>query len=548
MVEIIRCNCLHKSLANCFYCRTKHNLVPQPSCYEHHFCENCDRRIIQITEPKCSVCDTMVNKWNRTTVMDNLFNSVVEMSLEKYNEKLKETLKCIHDGVAAMDVKVTKLRFDTKNAIDKRVDTLKHQLETKKIVLHRQIDSVCEAYLKEIKVLNISETEFSKATFLENQKKLTTLSEKIQQYKADLEKIKFVSSETDIKTDEIGKIEQSLKVANFSEYYHLCNDIPALVNTRPECHFDMIGLDKALTNVDTFSCIKSLLGHTNFVICLSHIESNILASGSYDTTIRIWNLDTFECISTLKGHTSHVNSLCPVKPKVLASCSSDWTIKIWSLDSYSCTNTLHGHIGPVNCLTLIKPNILASGSDDKSIRIWNIEKQYAHCTDTLLGHTGSVQSLCLLKANILASGSNDWTIKIWNLDTSACINTLVGHKSDVRCLSLIKPGVLASGSFDKTVKIWNFEDCTCVATIRHSMSFISCLSLVRPNILAISSGFADESAIKIIDLDNYTCIHNLLGHWGEVRSLSFVKPYMLASSSDPSIKIWKIDSKISIFG
>ena len=47
-----------------------------------------------------------------------------------------------------MDVKVTKLRFDTKNAIDKRVDTLKHQLETKKIVLHRQIDSVCEAYLK----------------------------------------------------------------------------------------------------------------------------------------------------------------------------------------------------------------------------------------------------------------------------------------------------------------------------------------------------------------------------------------------------------------
>jgi COMPASS component SWD3 len=46
--------------------------------------------------------------------------------------------------------------------------------------------------------------------------------------------------------------------------------------------------------------VKTLLGHTNFVFCLNYNpNSNLLASGGFDETVRVWDVARGNVISDL---------------------------------------------------------------------------------------------------------------------------------------------------------------------------------------------------------------------------------------------------------
>ena len=61
---------------------------------------------------------------------------------------------------------------------------------------------------------------------------------------------------------------------------------------------------------------------------------NILLTGSWDCTIRIWNTDSAECLECVKGHAADVYSLVahPDRPFSYLSCSRDSTIRMWELE------------------------------------------------------------------------------------------------------------------------------------------------------------------------------------------------------------------------
>lgn len=49
-------------------------------------------------------------------------------------------------------------------------------------------------------------------------------------------------------------------------------------------------------------CLKVLSGHTGWVWAVSFSpDGQILASGSYDETIKLWNVHTGECLKTLRA-------------------------------------------------------------------------------------------------------------------------------------------------------------------------------------------------------------------------------------------------------
>ena len=64
-------------------------------------------------------------------------------------------------------------------------------------------------------------------------------------------------------------------------------------------------------------------GHKLSIYCLCTMSKNILASGSGDTTIKIWNIEDRSIISTLSGHTEAISALCNVKEGVLVSGSDN---------------------------------------------------------------------------------------------------------------------------------------------------------------------------------------------------------------------------------
>ena len=87
---------------------------------------------------------------------------------------------------------------------------------------------------------------------------------------------------------------------------------------------------KDLTAPVEYKCIQSHTGHTNSVSSLTQSQNGLLASGSYDETIKLWDPQQgYKCIQTLIGHTNSVLSLTQLQNGLLASGSCDKSIKFW---------------------------------------------------------------------------------------------------------------------------------------------------------------------------------------------------------------------------
>jgi WD40 repeat protein len=116
--------------------------------------------------------------------------------------------------------------------------------------------------------------------------------------------------------------------------------------------------------------------------------------------------------------------------QILASCSYDDTIRIWiddPQDDWDCTAILRGHTSTVWSIAFSPDgNYIASGSDDRTVRIWKRMQQHKwECVHVLEGHhdrtifsvawgEGKAGSL-----GWIVSASSDGQIVVYQVDVSS---------------------------------------------------------------------------------------------------------------------------------
>ena len=83
----------------------------------------------------------------------------------------------------------------------------------------------------------------------------------------------------------------------------------------------------------TTNLIGTLKEHTGRVMSVAFNGDGLLASGSYDMTIKLWDISTMNCVGTLKGHTNYVVSVAFNGAGMLASGSKDKSIKHWDINT-----------------------------------------------------------------------------------------------------------------------------------------------------------------------------------------------------------------------
>jgi len=121
-----------------------------------------------------------------------------------------------------------------------------------------------------------------------------------------------------------------------------------------------------------YKLLKTLKGHSDEVHSVSFSpDGELLASGSWDETIKIWRVRDGKLLQTLRGHREAVNSVSfSPDGELLASGSWDNTIKIWRVRDGVLLKTLEGHIYIYSVSFSPDGELLAAGSWDSAVKIW----------------------------------------------------------------------------------------------------------------------------------------------------------------------------------
>jgi len=297
--------------------------------------------------------------------------------------------------------------------------------------------------------------------------------------------------------------------------------------------------------------ITTLCGHSDWVTSLVVVD-DLLISGSFDSTIKMWNLDTKECSVTLTGHTAGINAL-DLKGEVLLSASLDCTLRVWSMTTKECTGVLEGHTDQVSHVNFINPRLSASlhsrraislstlavsGSLDGTLRVWDVSS--VKCLHVLEGHTTGITSLAV-SHQYAASGSVDGVIIVWDCLTGRKILELSGHKDRVTGLQFDFPSSrLVSCSWDFSARVWDLKTGACAHVLQGHVFRLRCLSL-RDNILVTG---AWDSDLKVWDITTGACLRTLSGHGNYVWEceLQAGGQRVLSSSWDKTVRVWDAQS------
>ncbi|CAL1539696.1 unnamed protein product [Lymnaea stagnalis] len=284
------------------------------------------------------------------------------------------------------------------------------------------------------------------------------------------------------------------------------------------------------------------VGHSDSVQCVT-CDTERIASGSADKTIRVWDIKTKELLHVLKGHTKGVWCLQFFTRHLLVSGSFDNTIRIWNLRTGLTTRTLFGHEGQIWCLKIRGP-LLVSGSQDKTAKLWDIGR--CLLLGTLSGHSAAVFNVDTSEDNkMVLTASGDKTVRLWSADTFQLVKCVwVSPSTSVMTVSYCQ-GYFAC-SYDGTVCL--YKGTKLVRTFNEHRKRVESLKLKMTDAdkgegHITSAG--QDGLIKHWDVTQDDSLQTYKGHQQPINCI-FVDDLRIATAStDHSVKLLNFNVGVS---
>lgn len=286
--------------------------------------------------------------------------------------------------------------------------------------------------------------------------------------------------------------------------------------------------------------IKTLEGHTNYVSSIAFSsDSKLIATGSFDKTLRLWDVRSGTQLRVLNGHTEAVETavFSPDNTK-LASGSYDKTARLWDVATGALLRVFEGE-GIVYTIRFLPDNtLLTSESTDVKVKIWDVDTGTLQSTlEGPFNEWGSIQAISwdgrllvsrpTISTVVLRSartgellhildGHSDWAgcvafsrdntmvtsaagevIMLWEVGTGVLRAKLEGHEDRIRDVTVSQDGSLvASTSVDGTAKIWDAKTGALKQTFKYYLKDCVVIAFSLDNTLVSGS---DRGSLRLWD-------------------------------------------------
>jgi len=199
-------------------------------------------------------------------------------------------------------------------------------------------------------------------------------------------------------------------------------------------------------------------GHASTVTDLSYQEGeNLLASASWDRTVKLWSLDG-RLIRTFRGHTDTVVGVRLLPGgKGMVTASSDGTARMWDLsggESWSWKSEL----SPASIDVSPDGELIAVGDGNIGTLLDPSGRRTGKLDSGLEGHNGSILAIDFSPdGKRIITVSNDKTVKMWSAE-GELLDTFTEHEGAVTACAFSPDGVFfATGDRSGVVHFWSSD-------------------------------------------------------------------------------------------
>jgi peroxin-7 len=202
-----------------------------------------------------------------------------------------------------------------------------------------------------------------------------------------------------------------------------------------------------------------------FGVSWSHLLSNLVLTGGYDSTIKIYDLNLKKLVGNLAEHKSIVYNVNwhPTMANLFASTSGDNTLKIWDTKLGKSVKTIRASNTDVLCCDFNKyDNVIATSSANGEVCVFDLRSGGDTPLVKLNGHRLSSKK-CMFSpffSSILASVGYDMNLILWDVKKNAPISTFQHHREFVMGLdfSIFDNKKIATAAWDRTMWVFKWDE------------------------------------------------------------------------------------------
>ncbi|MEL7332462.1 MAG: WD40 repeat domain-containing protein [Cyanobacteria bacterium J06560_2] len=282
-------------------------------------------------------------------------------------------------------------------------------------------------------------------------------------------------------------------------------------------------------------------------------NSPLVASGSYDNTVRLWNRNSQDAITLT--HSGRVNDLAFTSTGTqLVTGSGAGELTLWSVASGKAAAVVQGQSGRISSLAVNgKEDMMASGSSKGALQVWSLMSADSKTGaiepwETLVSVGPMINAIAFhpIDANILITGDQDGLLQIWDVAQQQQIMTLDDGADRIVSLAISNSGrYVASGSYDQTARVWDLETGELLQTL-YGHDFVVADVAFSPDGTVLASSSYDES-IKTWDWAKGQVLCTLEGHSGFVYSVGFSDSgnTLVSGGYDGTVRTWDLTAPVN---